>query len=316
MTIAVVMATRDRPELLRRCLEALVSQTHPPDELILTDDASVEPVSDIVAAYRDRLPIRLVRNEQPGGPGRARQRGWQLATSDYVAFTDDDCRPTPAWLSSFAAEASPDRILVGKTMPDPDDGPFESVFDRSMRIESHDGRFSTCNVLYPRALLETVGGFDARFDIYGEDTDLGQRVLAAGAEGVWVPDALVWHAVHRRSWDEALRERTRVGEIARLVSRHPGLKRSIWEGPFWKPQHRRMLLAIAGVAAIPLTPFTAIAAIPWLRAAPKQVRYTVPSGRNKGVVWLIGQVAGLAGIDAVELASCVAGSARHRTVFL
>jgi len=316
MTIAVVMATRDRPALLRRCLDAMASQKRPPDELILTDDASTVPIVDVLSEFESRLPMRVLRNETPGGPGRARQRGWQLATSDYVAFTDDDCRPSADWLSSFAAYATPNRVLVGKTIPDPEDGPFHSVFDRSMRIETHDGRFSTCNVLYPRALLEGVGGFDMRFDIYGEDTDLGQRVLARGAESVWVPEALVYHAVHRRTWEEALLERRRVGEIARLVRRHPRLKREIWEGPFWKPQHRRMLLAIAGFAAIPITPFTLVAAIPWLRHAPGRVRYTVPDAPRHGGAWWLGQVAGLAGIDAVELASCAAGSAKHRTVFL
>ena len=316
MKIAVVMATRDRPALLRRCLEALATQERPPDEVVLTDDASRTPIDGVLAAFSDRLPLRVLHNDRPAGPGRARQRGWQLTTCDHVAFTDDDCRPSPAWLSSLAAHAAPGRVLVGKTIPDPTDGPIRSVFDRSMRIESHDGRFSTCNVLYPRALLERVGGFDRSFDIYGEDTDLGQRALAAGAEGIWVPDALVWHAVHRRTWDEALRERTRVGEIARLVRRHPRLKREIWEGPFWKPQHRRMLVAIAGVAATPLTPFALAAAIPWLRVVPGRVRYTVPDAERRGAAWWFGQIAGLAGIDAVELVSCAAGSARHRTVFL
>jgi GT2 family glycosyltransferase len=314
--IAVVVATRDRPSLLRRCLDALAEQERPPDELILIDDASVRPVADIVTSYEDRLPIRVLRNDRALGPGRARQRAWREATSEFVAFTDDDCRPSPGWLAAFAAALGPLRILVGCTIPDPDYGPPTSVFDRSMRIERNDGRFSTCNITYPRALLEMVGGFDRAFDMYGEDTDLGQRALAAGAEALWVPEALVWHAVHRPAALDALRERTRVGEIARLVHRHPKLKRQIWEGPFWKPQHRQLAYAIAGLAAVPLTPFALVGLIPWLRVAPARLRTVVPDAGRHDRFWQFGQVAGMAAIDAVELASCAIGSARHRTLFL
>lgn len=316
MNISVVVATRDRPALLARCLDALVAQELPPDEIILVDDASREPLDDLLAHYTDRLPLRVLRNDRPGGPGRARERGWRAATKELVAFTDDDCRPSPGWLAAFAANTAPGRILVGKTEPDPADGPIRSVFDRTMLIEDHDGRFSTCNVSYPRPVLEEVGGFDPDFDFYGEDTDMGQRALRSGAESRWVPDALVWHTVHRPTPSQALRERRRVGEIARLVRRYPRLKKDVWEGPFWKVQHRRLLMAVAGIAVAPITPYALVGAIPWLRDAPARLQSVVPDAGRHSRVWQLGQIAGLAAIDAVELASCTLGSARHHTLFL
>lgn len=313
----MVVATRDRPRLLARCLGALAAQSRAADEVIVVDDASTTPeTDDVLQAHRDRLPLRVLRRDTPGGPGRARQLGWQAAGSDLVAFTDDDCRPSRDWLAAFAAQAGPHCVLVGRTLPDPDDGPPRSVFDRSMRVEAHDGRFSTCNVLYPRDLLVALDGFDADWDGYGEDTDLGRRARRLGAADAWVPDALVWHALHRPGPWRAVRERRRVGEIARLVQRHPRLRTEVWEGRFWKPAHRDLLLAALAVAAAVPCPVAVAGASGWMRQAPGRVRHAVPEQARGGRAWMLGQVAGLALLDGVELASCAVGSLRHRTLFL
>lgn len=315
--VTVVVATRDRPGLLDRCLGALAAQQRAADAVVVVDDASRDgQTADVLAAHGAALPLRVLRRDTAGGPGRARQLGWQAATTAYVAFTDDDCRPDPAWLATLMSHAAAHRVVVGRTMPDPADGPLRSVFDRTMRVGAHDGRFSTCNVLYPRAVLEAVGGFDPDFDQYGEDTDLGQRALAAGAAGDWAPDAVVWHAVHPGSLRTALRERRRVGEVARLVHRHPELRRQVWEGPFWKPEHRELLMAAVGVAAVPLTRASLLAALPWVQHVPARLRYLVPDAADRPLRWQLSQAAALAALDAVEVASCVAGSIRHRTLFL
>jgi len=317
VTVAVVVATRDRPRLLDRCLEALAAQQRPPDEVIVVDDGSRGgQTAAVLQRHAAALPLRVLRREVSGGPGRARQMGWQAAAAAYVAFTDDDCRPTPGWLAALAAGAAPRHVRVGRTQPDPADGPLLSVFDRTMRVEAHDGRFSTCNVLYPRALLAELGGFDHAFDGYGEDSDLGQRARAAGASDSWVPEALVWHAVHRPGAVRSLRERRRVGEIVRLVRRHPELRREIWQGWFWKPEHRELLLAAAGVGVAVRAPLALVAAQRWVSRAPGRVRWVVPEPARGGRGWMLRQCAGLALIDGVELASCAAGSLRHRTLFL
>jgi GT2 family glycosyltransferase len=355
-TVGVVVATRDRPQLLDRCLAALAAQTRPADEIVVVDDASVDgDTAAAVRRYERSLPVRLVRRSQPGGPGRARQDGWPTLASAMVAFTDDDCRPSPGWLAALATEAAPGVVVVGPTLPDPEDGPLRSVFDRTMRIEAHDGRFSTCNALYPRALLEALGGFDLAFDGYGEDTDLGQRALRFGAQGRWVADALVWHAVHRPGAWRSLRQRRRVGEIVRLIRLHPQLRDQIWQGWFWKEQHYDLLIAVVASIATVAAPAIVLgtrrrggdapagarqdcwrrellaasmaagaAALPhvvlpgagrWLDHAPARVRAIVGQSRG-GRTWMLGQVAGLALVDGVELASCAAGSLRHRTLFL
>jgi glycosyltransferase involved in cell wall biosynthesis len=311
-SIAVVVPTRDRPRHLRRCLEGLVSQATPPNEVIVVDDGSGPATSEVLAEFRGRLPLTALRQDASLGPARARNAGWRRSGSELIAFTDDDCRPDDRWIGVLAAAAQPGRMIVGRTEPDPLDGVAHSVFDRSMSVDSQDGRFSTCNILYPRALLDELGGFDADIvDVYGEDTDLGQRALAAGATADFNADALVYHAMLRPGLIGAMRERQRFTGMARLARRYPQLRRDVFDGLFVRAAHRQLAWAILGVMLLPVTPAGVPAAGSWTAGAVNRVPLAARDRRR-----LPGQVLGLALLDAVEMAACLRGSVRHRTFIL
>ena len=336
-TVAVVIATRNRPDRLARCLEALAAQARMPDEVVVVDDASTVPLMPVVEAFRDRLPVRLLVQAEPGGPGMARDAGWRSATGSLVAFTDDDCRPDPAWLERLTAAAAANTVLVGRAEPDPGDGPMTSLLDHSMVVESDDGRFSTCNVAYPREVLERVGGFDPAFRLaYAEDTDLGQRALAAGATSRFVPDAVVYHLVERKRLLDAIRGRRRLIDMPRLVQRHPGLRQQICDGRFVRRSHRRLLgaglglvwLAIyagdgiarlgpggrgqaLGVAEVGLGLLGVLAGRPWLRDAQGRI-----GDLGAAPARYSSEVLTAAVLDAYEVVVCTRGSLRDRSILL
>lgn len=315
--IAVVMATRDRPRLLARCLRALAQQRHPAHEVIVIDDGSAKDTAQILTDFSSRLPLQVIRHERATGPSSARNEGWRAASTDFVAFTDDDCRPDPEWIAALTAAAAQSTVVVGRTLPDPEDGPLTSILDRTMRVDDDDGRFSTCNVLYLRDLLESLGGFDPDFSRpFGEDTDLGQRAIASGADSTFAPRALVYHAVHRTGMWRTVRERWRSGEVVRLAKRYPHLRTTVWHGAFWQDYHPAAIRAILGVMLLPLTPAGLLAAQDWLEEAPRRLeeqthRYLASSNSQR-----VRETAALALLDAVEVASCARGSLRHRTFFL
>ncbi|MGI8608651.1 MAG: glycosyltransferase family 2 protein, partial [Candidatus Dormibacteria bacterium] len=206
-------------------------------------------------------------------------------------------------------------VVAGRTIPDPLDRPAGSVFDRTMRIENSEQarRYSTCNILYPTAVLADLGGFDESLAYYGEDTDLGWRAEAAGARLAFADGATVYHAVLRQGPWRALRERWRVGGIVRLVERHPGLRDELWEGHFWSRQHRQATLAWVGLLAAPLNPVTVAALAPWVRFARHRLVYHLSAQpRRRRLV----DMAGLFALDSVEVAACATASIRRRTFFL
>ncbi len=88
--VSVIMATYNRPSLVRRAVESLRMQTYGDWEFIIVDDASsTEVVEEIASAITDQR-IRLIRRPANGGPSAARNTGLAVAKGRFLAFLDDD----------------------------------------------------------------------------------------------------------------------------------------------------------------------------------------------------------------------------------
>ena len=89
--VTVVVPVRDRPDQLRRLLEALDGL-----RTVVVDDASADPAA-IAQAARD-AGATLVALERQVGPGAARNVGMAGVTTRLVALVDSDCLPYSGWL--------------------------------------------------------------------------------------------------------------------------------------------------------------------------------------------------------------------------
>ncbi len=122
-TIAVVVATHDRPARLAQLLRALAEQERPADEVVVVADGSPASTEAVLAAERARgtLPLRTISRPVSAGPATARDEGWRASDAALIAFTDDDCAPTPGWLGAmeFAALANPGCFVQGRTAAEP-----------------------------------------------------------------------------------------------------------------------------------------------------------------------------------------------------
>src|SRR4051812_48063528 len=89
--ISVIIATYQRPRILRGCLEALSRSDYPRDrfEVLAVDDGGTVDLG-FVPEFRDRMDVTLLRSRH-GGPALARNVGLARAKGEFVAFTDDDC---------------------------------------------------------------------------------------------------------------------------------------------------------------------------------------------------------------------------------
>jgi len=193
------------------------------------------------------LTARFLDRPAPSGPAAGRNLGWRAASAPLVAFTDDDCRPSPRWAEALLAAAGDGVFVQGRTEADPDEVHLLGGLARSQSITEPNEIFQTCNMAYPRDLLERLGGFDET--LATDDTDLAWRARAAGAEAVWAPDALVWHAVFPRHVPQAIAETWRWRHVPALLARHPDQRRLLRYGFFWKETHARLTLAAAGALA-------------------------------------------------------------------
>ncbi|MBU6281660.1 glycosyltransferase family 2 protein [bacterium] len=117
-TATVVIPSFARPGALARCIEGLSRQSAEAGEfeVVVVDDGTPEPVVLDSSLARGRFELRVLRQDN-AGPGVARNLGAASARGEILAFIDDDCVPTPAWLGGLVAAVrrDPDVLAGGAT---------------------------------------------------------------------------------------------------------------------------------------------------------------------------------------------------------
>jgi glycosyltransferase involved in cell wall biosynthesis len=273
-SLSVVVPTRDRPQLLEACLASLQATVGPDDEIVVVDSASRSPAVERVT--RDHA-VRYLRCPRPG-TSRARNLGWRAASHDLVAFVDDDVRVLPGWAAAMrSAFADPHvAFATGRILLPPGtewtDVPVATVEDPNPSIlDTGTGGVlgHGANAAARRSALDAVGGFDERMgpgaDLRAaEDNDLWDRLLAAGCEGRYEPEATAWHEQWRSrrqlvplNWAYGVGSGARLAKLVRLDPRRAGAAARVvfWEWGLgdarrWLPHFRlAALLAVVRVVA-------------------------------------------------------------------
>jgi len=98
--ISVVIPTYNRAQVVRNAIESVLAQTRPAAEIIVVDDGSKDDTREVLASYGNR--IKAISQEN-GGLSAARNTGIRAASSEWVAFLDDDDAHVPERLA-IAAE--------------------------------------------------------------------------------------------------------------------------------------------------------------------------------------------------------------------
>lgn len=317
--VSVVIPSHERPTRLRWLLNALEEQTLAPErfEVIVAHDCAGETTETLLRDHPLAQAGRLRHLRFTPGTGRPsvmRNAGWRAAHAPRIAFTDDDCRPDPAWLEGLlaAAREAPDAIVQGTTEPDPFEAAiWQAAHVRSLAITPPDWIAQTCNILYPVTVLERFGGFDEAFPgAAGEDTDLALRARAHGVELKAAEAATVFHAVEAFSLAGMVQRNLRWRHLVRVVRLHPELRGELTLRYFWRRQHLTLLLAAAGLIGTRRVPLLALLAAPYLRGA---LRARGPhTGRLAGTAQIPARVV----IDGAEVATMAWGSVTHRTLLL
>jgi cellulose synthase/poly-beta-1,6-N-acetylglucosamine synthase-like glycosyltransferase len=180
LDFSIIVPTRNRRAALERCLAAVAALEYDPAsfEMLVIDDGSQPPVADVVEQFAGRFTVRCLRAEG-GGPARARNMALRIAKGDYVAFTDDDCRPDARWLQTFRAAidqqdaGARERTGFGGRIVD---APQNGICGRASQMlvsylyeynEASGGLrfFCSNNMVFPRRTLLEIGGFDESFPL-------------------------------------------------------------------------------------------------------------------------------------------------------
>ncbi len=225
--ISVVIATRDRPEQLERCIRSIRRGSVLPTRIVVVDNApSSTETEETVRRLAIEFPeLRYVREDRPG-LATAHNCGLRLVESPLVAITDDDVVVGEHWLavvqSTFASDPRVD-CVTGLIVPLELDtstqraieavagfnkGWAPAVFDAG--DEHHGPLFpyaagmfgSGANMSFRTGYLRSVGGFDealgaGTLSLGGDDLAAFYDVIAGGGRLRYEPAAFVRHAHHR-----------------------------------------------------------------------------------------------------------------------
>lgn len=281
--ISVVMPTYRRPELLERCLTALLRQDYDADayEILVCDDAASEETrvqvetaaerlvgvcemagaggatTAVVATRRAPVVRYIPVTGATHGPAAARNRGWRAARGAVIAFTDDDTVPDATWLRAGedAIEGDADAAWGRTVVPVPA-VPTDYERDAGRLAEA---QFVTANCFCRREVLAQLGGFDERFRAaWREDADLYFSLLSRGYRVVHAPQAVVVHPVRPARWGVSIGQQRKSMFNALLYRKHPALyRRIVQSGP--PRRYYAIVAALAGAVTGALTGHAALA---------------------------------------------------------
>lgn len=251
-TFSIVIPTLNRPAMLKRALESVLSQTYSQYEVIVVDDGSSCPCDDVVRALSsDR--IRLIRASRNMGQGLARNIGIAASAGQFISFLDDDDQLESTFLErSYAALAHTDDQFgfcwCSVRFVDDTNDAIDTVNGPASRVRMFKATYGTQLELYEQLLtagigygftfksscLRKIGSFQRRLRCV-EDTDLFIRLVDSGYMPVVVSSIEVTvhnHDDRRLTGTQMLKARIRESEdllrlYAPFFAKYPSLRNQI-----------------------------------------------------------------------------------------
>jgi len=232
-TLALVVNTFNQPDYLLRLLNALDRQTQPPQEVVLADDGSDDPIRVAFEGWAARQPFPCSRVwQEHTGFRRARILNLAIAraSSAYLVFQDGDTIPHPAFIADHLRLAQPGTFVQGhRALIEQAGASFfglgeftadrrRALLSRQLRGLKHAYRWPWparryrsdlrgirgCNLAIWRDDLLKVNGYNEAFTGWGrEDSELAVRLMNTGARRLdvrgWAICYHLWHPPASRS---------------------------------------------------------------------------------------------------------------------
>jgi glycosyltransferase involved in cell wall biosynthesis len=187
--VSVITPCYNAAPFVAETIASVAAQTYRPVEQVVVDDCSTDGSWDVVRGLGDR--VRAVRVPENRGAAAARNRGFALASGDFIMFLDADDVLEPRALATLVAAARDGPAVVavcrwsrlrrspsGEWAVAPPDVPFPPSPDpldgwlRGVWVPP-------CAVLWRRDAYEIAGGWDETLT-FNDDAELMMRALARG----------------------------------------------------------------------------------------------------------------------------------------
>lgn len=187
-SLSCVIPTHNRPDGLKRALASVLNQTQPPSEILVVDDVGDASTANVIASFGDS-PIRIkLLNPPEGGQrsaGASRNYGASFASSEFLAFLDDDDYWDERFLEHIFAALRSSRselafaalVVVNSGMQLTRRVPAAGLAAKDV-ITCNPG-VTGSNIVVAKRLFDELEGYDASLPVYN-DLDFLYRCLDGG----------------------------------------------------------------------------------------------------------------------------------------
>ncbi len=238
-----IIPVYNRPQEIRELLESMVLLDYQnPFEVVIVEDGSSETAKDVVSEFSDKLTISYFFKNN-SGPGDSRNYGMARAKNDYFIILDSDCLLPSTYLATVDNFLSSNyyHCFGGADAAHSSFSPLQKAINyvmtsllttgglrgRKKGIQKFEPR--SFNMGISKEAFEATRGFGKIHP--GEDPDLSQRILKAGYETTFIPDAFVYHK-RRISWSKFYLQVKKFGLVRPILNQwHPSSSKIT----FWFP---------------------------------------------------------------------------------
>lgn len=220
MKISVIVVTFNEEKNITSCLESLLNQSRPANEILVVDDGS----TDATLKQASKFSVKIIALSHQGR-STMRNIGFQGAIGDYIIYAEADSIFDYNWIKNFeqlfkngSCAVVDQRIYFEpKTY-------LQRCFDANFKIRySNYKPFSAW--AFKKQLLADLGGYNISLS-QSEERELGKRIKKVGINIDFAKNALQYHKGEPRNLKEYLKrayfeESKRTGEYLKM---HPGEK--------------------------------------------------------------------------------------------
>lgn len=208
--VSIIIPVKNEERILARCLDSIRDLDYPKDrfEVIVADSMTTDASRHIAETYG----ARVVPNRK-GTVVAGRNRGFEAARGEFIAFTDADCVVSRDWLAAAVRAFDADDIAgAGGVTIFPDDATeFQKAVNvlfamaglarSTSHLENGPVRHAVddipgCNAFYRRSALEKVMPVDENL-LTAEDVWMNRLLRRRGQRLMFSSEVRLWH--HRRS---------------------------------------------------------------------------------------------------------------------
>ena len=227
MKVTVAVLAYNEEHNIGDLLTSMVAQDLPIEqyEVLLVDNCSTDRTLAVAGKFRDRLPNLRIVSSPVNGIAQGRNLAIRESRGDLIAFTDADVILPPTWLTTLVdgfevlkSQGVPVAAVGGgNVIPSGQNDTFiravgvtlnsfwgshgstqGMILDRVTEVP----HIPTLNILYDKAVLTEMDGFDEDFRMVCEDPELNHRLGKAGYKIYYLPGTVVQHKMRPtlRSW--------------------------------------------------------------------------------------------------------------------